>query len=99
MKYGVIRKSCLSFYGEKAHDSGGPRKESFRLSLKEIKDKYFDNGLRELVAEEYEYVEVIILLALSILQNGPVPRFMPEEILQEVFSETPARPCLAALRR
>ena len=87
----------VSFYGEKAHDSGGPRKEFFRLSLKEIKDKYFDNRLRELVAEEYEYVGVI--MALSILQNGPVPRFMPEEILQEVFSETPARPCLAALRR
>ena len=57
----------ISFYGEKARDAGGPRKEFFRLCFEEIKEKYFENGLRELVAEEYEYVGVI--MALSILQN------------------------------
>ena len=57
----------ISFYGEKARDAGGPRKEVFRLCLEEIKEKYFENGLRELVAEEYEYMGVI--MALSILQN------------------------------
>ena len=57
----------ISFYGEKARDAGGPRKEFFRLCLKEIKEKYFENGLRELLAEEYEYVGVI--MALSMLQN------------------------------
>ena len=87
----------ISFYGEKARDAGGPRKEFFRLCLKEIKEKYFENGLCELLAEEYEYVGVI--MALSMLQNGPIPRFMPEDILQEVFSETPPGPCTAALRR
>ena len=31
--------------------------------------------------------------------NGPIPRFVPEDILQEVFSENPPGPCTAALRR
>ena len=30
-----------------AVDIGGPRKEFFRLILNEIKEKYFDKGLRE----------------------------------------------------
>ena len=34
----------VSFYGEAANDEGGPRKEFFRMCLKEIKDKYFGNG-------------------------------------------------------
>ncbi|CAH3018815.1 unnamed protein product [Porites evermanni] len=85
----------VSFYGEQAHDAGGPRKEFFRLCLKEIQQKLFENGLRELMAEEYEFAGTI--MALSILQNGPTPRFIPEEILQEIFSKDPARPCIAEL--
>ena len=85
----------VSFYGEAANDAGGPRKEFFRLCLKEIKDKYFGNGLNDLIAEEYEFVGMI--MALSILQNGPVPRFVPEEILQQVFSDAPPGPCIAEL--
>ena len=87
----------VSFYGEQAHDAGGPRKEFFRLCLKEIQQKLFENGLRELMAEEYEFAGTI--MALSILQNGPTPRFIPEEILQEIFSKDPARPCIAELRK
>ena len=87
----------VSFYGEQAHDAGGPRKEFFRLCLKEIQQKLFQNGLRELIAEEYEFAGTI--MALSILQNGPTPWFIPEEILQEIFSEDPARPCIAELRK
>ena len=87
----------VSFYGEAANDAGGPRKEFFRLCLKEIKDKYFGNGLNDLIAEEYEFVG--ITMALSILQNGPVPRFVPEEILQQIFSDAPPGPCIAELRK
>ena len=87
----------ISFCGEKARDVGGPRKEILRLCLKEIKEKYFENGLRELLAEEYKYVGVV--MALNMLQNGPIPRFMPEDILQEVFLETSPGPCTAALQR
>ena len=87
----------VSFYGEKAYDAGGPKKEFFRLCLKEIQQKYFENGLRELVAKEYEFVGTI--MAMSILQNGPIPRFIPEEILQEIFSDDISRPCIAELRK
>ena len=47
----------LSFYGEIAGDFGGPRRKFFRLCLREIKEYYFDNGLRTLLADEYEQVE------------------------------------------
>ena len=33
--------------GEGAQDFGGPRKEFFRLVVKEIKEQLFDNGLIE----------------------------------------------------
>lgn len=58
-------------------------KNFFRLCLKEIQQKLFENGLRELKPEEYEFAGTI--MALSILQNGPTPRFIPEEILKEIF--------------
>lgn len=40
----------VSFYGEQAYDAGGPRKEFFRLCLKEIQQRLFEIGLRELMA-------------------------------------------------
>ena len=43
-----------------AVDYGGPRKEFFMFSLIEIKQKYFDNGLRELLAEHYLLVGRLI---------------------------------------
>ena len=73
----------VSSYGEQAYDAGGPRKEFFRLCLKEIQQKLFENGLRELMAEEYEFAGTI--MALSILQNGPTARFIPEEIYRRFF--------------
>ena len=87
----------VSFFGEAANDAGGPRKEFFRLCLKEIKDKYFGNVLNDLIAEEYEFVGMI--MALSILQNGPVARFVPEEILQQIFLDAPPGPFIAELRK
>lgn len=36
-----------------AEDLGGPRKEFFRIALTLIKEKYFDFGLRELLADDY----------------------------------------------
>lgn len=72
---------------------GVPGKNFFQLYLKEIKDKYFGNGLNDLIVEEYEFVGII--MALSILQYGPVPRFVLEEILQQTFSEAPPGPCIA----
>ncbi|XP_067056135.1 uncharacterized protein [Acropora muricata] len=85
----------VSFYGEASNGARGPRKEFFRLCLKEIRDKYFGKGLNDFIAEEYEFVGMV--MALGILQNGPVPRFVPEEILQQVFSDTTPGSCIAEL--
>ena len=77
----------VNFYGESARDLGGPRKEFFRLLFQEINTKYFEHGLREELSEDYEFVGLIC--ALSILQNGPLPKFLPEAILQSIFQEFP----------
>ena len=84
------------FYGELASDLGGPRKEFFMLCLREIQSKYFDQGLRDYMREDYEVVGLI--MGLSILQNGHVPHFLNEEMIKETFtSETPSL-CIAKLR-
>lgn len=74
----------VSFYGEKACDYGGPRREFFRLTLTAIKEKYFDNGIRDLLADEYYIVGVII--GLSIIQNGKIPQFFSEDQLVNIFN-------------
>lgn len=69
---------------ECASDQGGPRKEFFRLVLSAVKEKYFDKGLREHLAKDY--VTVGKIMALSILQNGPMPSFLNEDIRNDLFS-------------
>ena len=56
---------------EGAQDFGGPRKEFFRLILREIKEKLFDNGLIEDFAEDY-YTSGIIM-GLSVYRVGKSP--------------------------
>lgn len=86
----------VSFYGELASDLGGPRKEFFMLCLREIQSKYFDQGLRDYMSTDYEAVGLI--MGLSMLQNGCIPHFLTEEMIQELFtSETPSQ-CIANLR-
>jgi hypothetical protein len=53
-----IAKNYFLFF-QIASDYGGPRKEFFRLILIEIKEKYFDKGLRERMADEYEVIGTI----------------------------------------
>lgn len=43
-----------------AADYGGPRKEFFQLILREIKDTYFDNGLREILSDKYLTVGMVL---------------------------------------
>lgn len=51
--------------GEGAQEFGGPRKEFFRLVLKEIKKKSFDNGLIEDFAEHFYMCGIV--MGLSVL--------------------------------
>lgn len=43
-----------------AEDFGGPRKEFFRMALFEIKKKYFHQGIREHLSEDYFMVGLIM---------------------------------------
>ena len=87
----------VDFIGEGAQNLGGPRKEFFRLVLKEIKEKLFDSGLIEDFAERY-YTSGIIM-GLSVLQNGKIPSFLSEEQLQELIDDSSEHsPCIVNLR-
>ena len=87
----------VSFYKESAQDNGGPRREFFRICLKEMKAKYFDNGLKAHLANDYTTVGLI--MALSTLQNGAIPRFLNEEDIQALFSpNAPPNPCIEKLQ-
>ena len=47
-----------------------------------MKEKYFDNGLRELLSDEYYYVGV--MLGIALLQNGQLPTFMPVDVIEKL---------------
>ena len=87
----------VSFFGESAEDYGGPRREFFQLSLNAVKAKYFDSGWRSHVAADYEVVGLV--LALSVLQNGLMPRFIPVELLEDVFNSDTNNPCVKSLQK
>ena len=89
----------VQFYREEAVDSGGPRKEWIRLCNQKIKLKYFDNGLKEHLSEDYFYVGQMASIAL--LQNGQLPTYIPEKILHAIFVDEGQHvsPCVLELRR
>ena len=64
--------------------------------LIEIKEKYFDGGLRTDLAEKYMTVGVV--MGLSVLQNGKIPQFIPEEVLNEVVQGPSSSPCIKIFR-
>ena len=53
-------RELLLFFCEMAEDLGGPRKEFFDLILHEIKEKYFDHGLRWDFEKDYETVGLVM---------------------------------------
>ena len=88
----------VKFYEEGAEDYGGPRKEFLSISINAFKTKYFADGWRNHIAKEYEIVGLVI--AISVLQNGLLPRFFSEEMLGDVFNNNEtSNPCIANLRK
>ena len=66
----------VQFYGEQAVDSGGPRREWIRLCNQQIRVKYFDNVVGRLL---------LCWTTITLLQNGQLPVYIPEDILQAIF--------------
>lgn len=65
--------------------------------LIEIKEKFFDIGLRTDLAEKYTTVGVV--MGLSILQNGKIPHFIPEEVLNEIVQGPSLSSCINNLQK
>ena len=63
----------------------------------EIKEKYFDGGLRTDLAEKI-YTTVGVVMGLSVLQNGKIPQFIPEEVLNEIVQGPSLSPCINNLQ-
>ena len=76
----------VDFTGEAARDYRGLQKEFFRVMLFKIKEKLFDEGLPEDLADKYMTVGVV--MGLSVLQNSKIPQFIPEEMLQELLQQS-----------
>ena len=89
---------CVDFISEESVDLGGPRKEWLEIINREIYDVYFKNGLRELLKDDYWKVGVMIAIAL--LQNGPVP-VLPSEVCDSLAKvESPSdNVCIKQLRK
>ena len=72
----------VDFMGEVAKDYGGPRKEWIRLVNSAMKAKYFNNGLREFLADDYYFVGV--MMGIALLQNGQLPTILPLDIIESL---------------
>ena len=68
--------------GEMASDLGGPRKEWICHVNHAIKEKYFDHGLICYCANDYFFVG--LMMGIALLQNGQLPRFLPEDIIAKL---------------
>ena len=87
----------VDFMGEECVDQGGPRKEWIRPMNQAIKEKYFDRGLRPLLAQDYYFVGV--MMAVAMLENGQLPVFVEEIILQQIVSLGECfDPCVCQIR-
>ena len=64
----------VEFMGEVTRDYGDPQKEWIHLMNSAVKEKYFENGLGELLLEDHYHVDVMMEIAL--LQNGQLPTIL-----------------------
>ena len=74
----------VDFMGEETTDLGGPRKEWIRLMNHAMKEKYFANGLREFLSDEYYFIGV--MMGIALLQNGQLPCFLPLDVIDRLVN-------------
>ena len=86
----------VDFIGEVAKDFGGPRKEWIRLVNSAMKEKYFDKGLREFLADHYYYIGV--MMGIALLQNGLLPTILPLDIIDSLIQPSTSI-CVANLQK
>ena len=86
----------VDFIGDVAKDYGGSRKEWIRLVNSAMKEKYFDNGLREFLADDYYYIRV--MMGIALLQNGQLPTILPLDIIDSLIQPSTSI-CVANLQK
>ncbi|KAL3871117.1 hypothetical protein ACJMK2_039136 [Sinanodonta woodiana] len=70
------------------------KRNSSNLFLEKLRI-FFNNGLRELLASDYETIGRVF--ALSVLQNGKIPTFMSPTIPEDLFNSAETSPCIVKL--
>ena len=86
----------VDFIGEIAKDYGGPRKEWICRVNSAMKEKYFDNGRREFLADDYYYRGV--MMGIALLQNGQLLTILPLDIIDSLIQPSTSI-CVANLQK
>ena len=85
----------VDFMGEESYHLRGPRKEWINLMNKAMYNKYFEHGLRDLLSDEY--LNVGVMMAIAVFQNGQLPTYVPEDILQNIVKNSVTNQCIKKL--
>jgi hypothetical protein len=85
----------VDFMGEMASDLGGLRKEWIRHVNRAIKEKYFDHRLLDFCPNDYFFVG--LMMGIALLQNGQLPKFLPEDIITQLVLPS-NDPCIEQLQ-
>ena len=98
---GYVKNQRLAFQvdvmTEEACDLGGPRKEWIRAMNQSIRRKYFDNGLKDFLSNDYFHVGQMI--AIAMLQNGQLPNYLNEELLTIITQAGETNQCIIEMQK
>ena len=98
---GYVKNPCLTFQvdvmTEEACDLGGPRKEWIRAMNQLIRRKYFDNGLKDFLSNDYFCVGQMI--AIAMLQNGQLRNYLNEELLTSITQAGETNQCIIEMQK
>ncbi|XP_028400112.1 uncharacterized protein LOC114523408 [Dendronephthya gigantea] len=75
----------VNFIGEKAVDGGGPKREFFCETMKQMEIRLFSDGIpvkSTMALTEGHFKVAGLLMASSVLQGGPAPNFLANWVYQ-----------------